>query len=219
MISEQPPSIDITDPQVLAGAKRVATRRNNDARRKLAKERAALPLLAEQIPSEPAVLITPERVIEDRKIAQAGAWENGCERDIQAVEKIRQARQVVFDMVPVEEYLIYYDQSLSCTFPLWAFWYNVKAGILARLEPMTEIGEWLLTILNDWEGEPPTHVELHHKCGDGRELKEILDGILWLERRRYVRGGVIRSCAYAKTGSSTPWSITEAGKRYLDDAG
>lgn len=224
MNEPQRPSTDINDPRTLAGAKRVASRRNNDVRRKLAKERAALPLLADQIPSEPETLVTPEEVIERRKLSQAAAWDNGVERDLAEIERIRRMRQVVFDMVTEAEYAAYYATSLECGFPLWAYWYNVKAGIVARLEPMPEIAEWLLTLLNDWEGEPPTHLKIHQKCGDGRTLKEISEALHWLEYRKYVVGGVLipeplaaftASSGFHVTGYSTPWSITEAGRAYL----
>lgn len=99
----KPPGVDINDPTVLAGARRVATRRNNDARRKLAKERAALPLFAEQIPSEPAQLVTAEDVIERRKLAQYEAYKAGGVREAQEIERVRNYRNEVFAMVSEAE--------------------------------------------------------------------------------------------------------------------
>ncbi len=215
----QPPSTDISDPKVLAGARRVATRKNNDARRKLAKERAALPLFAPQIPAEPAHLVTPEEVIEKRKLYQIAAWENGVERDVQKVADTIRLRNEVWALVPVDEYLEYFDKWLVSWIPDYAYWGLVLDSIKRRAEPMTEVGDWLLNILSEWEGEPPTHHDLHYRCGDGRSIKEIGDGLLWLEARRYVRGGVLRPCRFVEAkygGNATPWMITDAGRRYVN---
>jgi GNAT superfamily N-acetyltransferase len=218
MITPKLPGTDINDPKVLAGAKRVATRRNNDARRKLAKERAALPLFASEIPSEPARLVMAEEVIERRMLGQQGAWENGVERDVREVENIRRYRNEVFALVSEDEYTELYAASLEYRFPQWAYWVNVRDDILRRHEPMSPICELVLTWLVDWEGEPPTVGDLHHLRGDGLGKKEISEAIDWLERRRYVRGGVIRPCRFVENlwvKYSTPFEATDAGRSYL----
>lgn len=214
------PGTDLNDPKVLAGARRVATRRNNDARRKLQKERAALPLFVGEIPSEPAHLVTPEEVIERRKLGQQGAWENGVERDIAEIAKIVAMRNVVFSMVSEAEYVELYAASLEYRFPLWAYWYNVKEDIERRREPMPPICELVLTWLVDWEGEPPTTRELHHLRGDGLSWEEISEAVHWLERRRYVRGGVVRFCPFVAASNpwintSCPFSATDAGRSHV----
>lgn len=221
----KPPSTDITDPKVLAGAKRVATRRNNDARRKLAKERAALPLLADQIPAAPDVLDTPEQVIERRILCQIGARENAVDREIAAVRRVLDLRDQCFAMVPEDEYLVYFERSLEIQYPEWAYWGNVMQGIRERAEPMPEICLWVLTLLADWEGEPPTFQQIHLRCGDGQPKKAIGDACLWLERRLYIKGGVLRpeplagfttESGFQVPGYGTPWSITDAGRRFLE---
>jgi len=78
----------------------VATRRNNEARKKLEAERARLPLLADQLPrSEELPLVTAEDVIERRKLCQRAAWENGVERDVAEIARIVAMRNEVFSMV------------------------------------------------------------------------------------------------------------------------
>jgi hypothetical protein len=219
-----PPGTDISDPKVLAGARRVATRRNNDARRKLEAERARLPLLADQLPSVKELpVITAEDVIERRKIGQQGAWESGVERDVAEIERIRGYRNDVFSMVGEDEYSQFYAASLEWRFPQWAYWYNVREQIKRRSEPMPPDAELVLTWLVDWEGQPPTIGELHATRGDGMTWRQISEALAWLERRFYVEGHQIRPCRFAEerlkdigvAGLSSPFSATEAGVNLL----
>jgi len=67
MLEPKLPGTDHKYPKVLAGAKRVATRRNNDARKKLEAERARVRLFADQLRRvEDLHVITAEGVIERR---------------------------------------------------------------------------------------------------------------------------------------------------------
>jgi hypothetical protein len=118
-------------------------------------------------------------------------------------------------MVPEWEYEIFYAKSFDWSFSQDSYWYLTRQYIKDRSDPMPETAEWLLNLLNEWEGEAPTHIEIHHRCGDGRELREISENLHWLERRKYVTGGVIRPCKLAQYGYSVPWSITQAGREYL----
>ncbi|SRR6266508_2718346 len=221
MIEPKLPGTDINDPKVLAGAKRVATRRNNDARRKLVKERAALPLFTGEIPSEPEHLVTPEEVIERRKLVQIHTYGDGGVREAEQIATVVRYRNEVFALVTEAEYSELYAASFDWRFPQWAYWRNVRDDILRRREPMPPLCELVLTWLVDWEGEPPTFLELHHVRGDGLSSKEISEAIHWLERRRYVGGGVARFCPYVAASnpwidSSVPFEATDAGRAFIN---
>jgi hypothetical protein len=219
MINPKLPGTNHNDPKVLASAKRVATRRNNKARKKLAAERAALPLLAEQIPDEPEHLMAPEEVIERRQINQQSSYERSVERELKEIENIRRYRNEVFALVSESEYAEFYAGSLETTIPRWAYWYNIKADIERRREPMPTTCELVLTWLVDWEGPAPTIGELHQLRGDGLSRAEISEALDWLERRRYIRGGIVRPCRFVTnpwTNTSTPFEVTEAGVNLIN---
>lgn len=202
------PSIDLTDPKVRSAAQGVATRRNNEARRKLENERAKLALFADQLPTADDLPVdTPEQVIERRKLGQAGAWERGSERDIAEVEKITRLRNEIFALVSLEEYESWYARSFDCQWPQWAFWGIALDKVKRRADPMPENASLILAWLENWETEPPTSQELHQACGDGMTWHEVFEALQWLEARDYVLGGVIRPCALCKYGSCVPWRI------------
>jgi hypothetical protein len=221
MIEPKLPGTDLNDPKVLAGAKRVATRRNNEARRKLAKERAALPLFAGEIPSEPAHLVTPEEVIERRALVQHHVYGESGVREANEIFTVVRYRNEVFDLVTEAEYAEFYAASFDYTFPQWAYWGNLRDDILRRREPMPPFMELVLTWLVDWEGEPPTILELHHLRGDGLTSDEISKAIHWLDRQRYVRGGVARFCRFVAASNpwinnSIPFEATDAGVDFIN---
>lgn len=45
---------------------------------------------------------------------------------------------------------------------------------------MPENADLVLAWLQHWEGEPPTHYELHHKCGNGLTVQEVREALGWL---------------------------------------
>lgn len=219
------PGTDLNDRKVLAGAKRVATRRNNEARKKLEAERARLPLLADQLPRvEELPLVTAEDVIERRKLCQRAAWENGVERDIAEIARIVAMRNEVFSMVGEDEYVKIYAASLEYRFPQWAYWHNVRENIRRRSEPMPPDAEIVLTWLVDWEGAPPTIGDLHAARGDGMTWRQIREALRWLEDRLYVKGHQVRPCRFAvdrlkdigAPGLSAPFSATEVGRKFIN---
>jgi hypothetical protein len=221
MIEPNLPGTDINDPKVLAGAKRVATRRNNDMRRKLAKERAALPLFACEIPSEPAHLVTPEEVIERRALVQLHTYGSSGTREAEERLTIVRYRNEVFALVTEAEYAEFYAASFDYNFPQWAYWGNLRDDILRRRETMPPRCELVLTWLVDWEGEPPTVGELHHCRGDGLTKAEIREAVYWLERRRYAQGHPGRYCRFVDNpwiNQSSPFSATDAGRNYLQNS-
>lgn len=220
MIEPKLPGTDIKDPKVFAGAKRVATRRNNDARRKLEAEHTRLPLFMEQLPQvKDLPVVTPEDVIERRQIVQVHTYGAGGTREAEEIERIRRYRNEVFALVSEAEYAELYAASFDWRFPQWAYWLNVRDDILRRREPMPPLCELVLTWLVDWEGEPPTIGELHHFRGDGLTRQEIFEAVDWLEHRRYVRGGVIRPCRFVEENpwvkTSCPFSATDAGRGFI----
>lgn len=218
MIEPNLPGVDINDPKVLIGAKRVATRRNNDARRKLAKERAALPLFAGEISSEPSHLVTPEEVIERRALVQLHTYGSSGVREAEERLTIVRYRNEVFALVSEAEYLELYAASFEYRFPRWAYWGNVRDDILRRRESMPPICETVLTWLVEWEGEPPTVGELHHYRGDGLSKAEIREAVCWLERQRYVRGMPGRHCRFVDSpwiNQSSPSEATDAGRAFI----
>jgi hypothetical protein len=215
------PGTDLNDRKVLAGAKRVATRRNNDARKKLEAERARLPLFADQLPGvEDLHVVTPEEVIERRALVQHHVYGESGVREANEIFTVLRYRNEVFALVTEAEYAELYAKSFDWHSPQWAYWGNLRDDILRRREPMPPLMELVLTWIVDWEGERPTFLELRHVRGDGLSSKEISEAIHWLERRRYVRGGVARFCPYVAASnpwidSSIPFEATEAGRKYL----
>ena len=225
MIEPKLPGTDLNDRTVLAGAKRVATRRNNDARKKLEAERARAPLFADQLPSvEGLPVITAEDVIKRRKLCQQAAWKKGAERDVAEIARRVAMRNEVFSMVSEDEYVKLYAASLEYRFPQWAYWYNVKESIKRRSEPMPPDAELVLTWLVDWGGEPPTIGELHAARGDGMTWRQIHEALRWLEDRLYIKGHQVRPCRFAAErlkdigapGLSAPFSATEVGRRFIN---
>ena len=223
MIEPKLPGTDLNDPKVFAGAKRVATRRNNDARRKLEAEHARLPLFVEQLPQvKDLPVVTPEDVIERRALVQHRVYGESGTREAEQRLTVVRYRNEVFALVNEAEYAEFYARSFDYQFPEWAYWGNLRDDILRRREPMPPLMELVLTWLVDWEGEPPTVGELHHYRGDGLTRQEIREAIYWLERRRYVRALPGRYCRFVDSphiNHSSPSSATDAGWAYVQNLG
>ena len=215
----QLPGTDINDPKTLTGAKRVATRRNNQARKKLEAEHARLPLFKEQLPQVADLPVdTPEAVLERRALVQLHTYGSSGEREAEQKLQVVRYRNEVFALVSEAEYSELYAKSFDWQYPKSAYWGNVRDDILRRREPMPPLMELVLTWLVDWEGEPPTVGDLHHYRGDGLTKAEIREAIYWLERRRYVRAHPGRYCRFVDSphiNHSSPSSATDAGRAYL----
>jgi len=225
-VEPQRPGIDINDPKVLRGAKAAATRRNNKARKKLAAERAALPLYAEQIPAEPAHLVTPEEVVESRKLHQISTRETIITIELMQLDAIHQYKNQIFALVGESEYTEFYARSLATSMPQDAYWHLLLEDIKRRSDEMPPNMELVLIWLCDWEGEPPTTGDLHALRGDGMTFEEIGEALRWLEKRHYAEGHRIRPCKYATERlkdilpdmehSSTPFTAADAGRAYIN---
>lgn len=206
----KPPGIDPSNPKVMAGLRRVATRKNNDVLRMIERK---LPLFREQVLAETETM-TPEKVLE-RRIAFRESyleWRRGFNQ--LHMRHIRADRAFVWQHVEPSEffallrkYMSKYPRSRSTR------WGQIKLKIERRIAPMTENEDLVLAWLEVWEREPPTHHELHRACGDGQmDARDVLRALSDLWDRELVEMLPARACAVSGVPSCCTWRIIERGE-------
>lgn len=178
------PGLDLSDPQTLSGAKAVATRKNN-AFRKMVEEK--LPLFTEELFSA-YTPVTPEAVIEKRRIERAG-WEiKRKEIDAFQRECIRKYRAEVWQLVTNEKEFRFLmrmvvrlqggDRSMR--------WYRVLNLVKRRREKTLSANADLVLAWLGQETEPVTHFEIWERRGDGLTPMQILHALMELMKFAYA---------------------------------
>ncbi len=179
----KPPGLDLSDKKTLAGARGVATKKNN-AFRKLVETK--LPLFREELYAdfEP---FTPEKVIEDRKIIREGWNERRREMAAETRANIRCFRSEIRARVSDNEFWRIFRQVATGKFSTrFMRWYCAYKKILDREKPLSESAALVLAWL-EVENEPVSHHRLWQKRGDGMSKKEILDAFGELSDRDLVK--------------------------------
>lgn len=180
----KPPGIDLSDPEVLTGAKRVATRKNNDFRRMVEKK---LPLFAEEIFAdyEP---VTPEKVVEQRKIIRADFdvwWREKKQNEIIQIKEFRrECRELCAD--DREFFRLLRDRVRSFGGRhRWNRWYSLVRRLRERQKPLSATADLVYAWLEQ-ETEPVSHWQLWRSRGDGIERDEILRALHELRDRELL---------------------------------
>lgn len=205
------PGTDLNDPKVLSGAKRVATRRNNKARRKLEAERERLALFADQLPTTADLpVVTPEEVIQKREEARQVHAEWRVEFDALQAKHLAETKAKIAALVMPEEYAEIKAKAAACSFGERIGWDIAEMEIKRRLEPISNDALHVLLLLCNQEVDV-TVDEFHRKCGDGMTREQMLKALFELQNRGFAGGGRLRYCAVRKADGA-PWEATVAGK-------
>lgn len=197
----------------LTNAKQVATRKNNQARKKLLAERAAAPLLADQLPTVDSLpVITPAYVIEKHEAAREAHAKWKAKFDVATAHRLRETQARIEAAVSPEEWKEIIARVETSTLDVSNAW-AVEAMILSRRqEPLIDRESLVLAWLAQEEHDV-TVGELHQRRGDGLSRKEIFAALSSLEQRRFVGGGQLRPCA-VDGADRAPWEITTAGREW-----
>lgn len=176
------PGTDINDPKTLAGAKRIATRRNNDHLRKIRKK---LPLF-ESVLMADFVPDTPEAVLERRKLAQIEYAEVSRERRLRDRESIRARRQRCLELCDSRaEFLRVMRNGIRVRCAKSTRWTIIEMRLDRRLNPLKPNEEMVLA-WTEVETEPFTHWDIWRRRGDGLDWREISNILNELNRRELL---------------------------------
>lgn len=200
----------------LADAQRVATRKNNKARKNLLAERAAFPLLADQLPEVDSLqVITPADVIEKHAAAREAFDKWKARFKTNSAQRLRETMARIEAAVSSTEWAEIVARVERSTLDLGNAW-SVEAMFLSnRQEPLSDTELLVLAWLAQ-EERNVTVGELHRRRGDGLSRKEIFAALQGLERRRLVGGGRLRTCA-VDAADRAPWEISIAGREWVQE--
>lgn len=184
VLRPEKPGTDLSDPKTLAGAKRIATRKNNDFKRMI---ETKLPLFAEEVSAD-FVPFTPEIVIERRIESQKDfkVWLKGF-NDLQR-KHIRQFRSEVQQLVTGAEEMRFMIRLVvkmrggdrSCR------WGRALDLIKRRrTKPLSNNADLVLAWLRQ-DNRPMTHFEIWERRGDGLTPSDILKALMELNNFAYV---------------------------------
>lgn len=178
------PGVDLSDKKVLTGAKRIATRKNNDYKREV--ERKA-PLFADVLLKEYEPM-TPERVIERRIIARDSfkEWKAGF-NELQRGH-IRQFRAEVRELVTDNDEFRRLIRLCVRTRggDRSSRWSRTLTLVKRRATvPLSQNADLVLAWLQV-ETKPVTHLDIWEKRGDGMPVQDILKALIELMEYAYV---------------------------------
>lgn len=197
----------------LTNAKQIATRQNNAARKKLLAERAAAPLLADQLPTVDSLpVVTPGDVIEKHDAARVAWAVKKTQMDGANAQRLRDTQARIEAAVSPAEWAEIITRIERSTLDAGNAWAVEAMILLHRQEPLTDAESLVLAWLAQEERDV-TVGELHMRRGDGLSRKEIFAALQGLEQRRFVGGGKLRLCS-VDNADRAPWEITIAGREW-----
>lgn len=206
---EKPPSTDRSDPAVMRNAAGVAKRRNN-------KLNARYPLFAAGglLPQA-----TAEDVIAGRERLQAATAISFRLREEQEARDIAAWKAEILAAVGAEEFARLERKVRGRDGQGWRYgsewmsWMGMRDRIRRRAaEELPANADLVLAWLQVWEGEPPTHHELHQRCGDGLSVTEIREALGWLSDREYVEVCLGRPCKVSGVPFAVTWRIPQSAQ-------
>ncbi len=126
--------------------------------------------------------------------------------------QIEEWKEEIRSRVGDEEFLLLEQKVISRDYgSLWMNWLALRDCIRQRTEEeMPEAADLVFAWLQAWEGEPPTHWELHRACGDGLTAKEVADALHWLQARELAELCAARPCAVSGAPSCATWRVADA---------
>lgn len=179
------PGLDINDAETLAGAKRVATRKNNNFRRMVEKK---LPLFAEEMFSDYET-VTPEKVIEDRKIHHADWNERMKDMRRNHWNWIRRSREQIQSLVKDEnEWRFFVKLVGKMQGGNRAMKWERALSLLKKRQTKTlsPNADLVLAWLQQ-EENPVTEFDIWEKRGDGLSAMQILHALMELMELAYAQ--------------------------------
>lgn len=176
------PGTDINDPKTFSGAKRIATRRNNDHVRKIRKK---LPLF-ESVLMADFVPDTPEAVLERRRLSQIEYAEVSKERWARTKQQTRERRQRCRELCDSdEEFRRVMRHGIKIRCAKSTRWKIIEMRLDRRLNPLKPDEEMILA-WTEVETEPFTHWDIWRRRGDGLDWRDISNTLNELERRELL---------------------------------
>lgn len=178
------PGLDLNDAETLSGAKRVATRKNNNFKRMVEKK---LPLFADEMFADYET-VTPEKVIEDRKIHHAD-W-NERKKDMRQFDRdwIRRSREEIQTLLANENEFIFIVRLVGRMQggSRAMKWSRALTLVKARLnKALSENADLVLAWISQ-EEKPVTQYDIWEKRGDGLEPETILHALMELGQVAYA---------------------------------
>lgn len=170
----------MSDPKTLAGAKGVATKKNNEFKKMVAEK---LPLFSDELFAG-WIPDTPEKVIERRR-AQREGWNERLKAMVET--EMRQARQWRSECraLCVDDVEFFRLMRAYIRRSKWRRWCDLKHHLTKRLQPLSETADLIFAWLEQ-ETQPVSHWDLWRSRGDGLDWRAISTALHELLERELI---------------------------------